>query len=340
MPRAFLITNRRYDLSPPLPSPKESNEDTSDSATGFFNWNAIYERNFSANYPDTEADVQAEAQDLSLHNRQRHCDGRQSLSPRFTSVDLTKAKDSKVPSMANADLPAPPPVSNALNGPMLDLASSMATSPSSSFSEGSESGSSLGTESHICPDCGKRYSTSSNLARHRQTHRSVTDKKARKCPHCEKVYVSMPAYSMHVRTHSQGCECPYCGKCFSRPWLLQGHIRTHTGEKPFKCPICSKAFADKSNLRAHVQTHSTNKPYVCERCGKAFALKSYLYKHEESSCMRMHRITGSTSSTNEQLAPSPSLTVVNPINIASPIIQHPIKRLLMQHTVTSSFMHT
>uniref|UniRef100_A0A1B0D808 Escargot/snail protein homolog n=1 Tax=Phlebotomus papatasi TaxID=29031 RepID=A0A1B0D808_PHLPP len=82
---------------------------------------------------------------------------------------------------------------------------------------------------HVCPECGKKYSTSSNLARHRQTHRSLEDKKARRCPHCDKVYVSMPAFSMHVRTHNQGCECPHCGKCFSRPWLLQGHIRTHTG---------------------------------------------------------------------------------------------------------------
>ncbi|GFO30525.1 transcriptional repressor scratch 1 [Plakobranchus ocellatus] len=146
-----------------------------------------------------------------------------------------------------------------------------------------------GLDPYECAECGKRYSTSSNLARHRQTHRSVCDKKARKCPHCDKVYVSMPAYSMHVRTHNQGCQCPHCGKKFSRPWLLQGHIRTHTGEKPFACNQCGKSFADKSNLRAHIQTHSTEKPYVCGRCGKAFALKSYLYKHEESSCMRGQR---------------------------------------------------
>ena len=137
----------------------------------------------------------------------------------------------------------------------------------------------------VCSDCGKSYSSSSNLARHRQCHRPDPDMKA--CPHCDKEYSSPAALNMHMRTHTAGCKCPFCGKSFSRPWLLQGHIRTHTGEKPYSCTQCNKSFADKSNLRAHVQTHSDVKPFSCTRCGKKFALKSYLTKHEESSCLRM-----------------------------------------------------
>lgn len=94
----------------------------------------------------------------------------------------------------------------------------------STDSESNKSRHSKKAERYQCPDCNKSYSTQSGLVKHQEFLCTTQVKKSFSCKHCDKVYVSLGALKMHIRTHTLPCKCKLCGKAFSRPWLLQGNV--------------------------------------------------------------------------------------------------------------------
>lgn len=111
----------------------------------------------------------------------------------------------------------------------------------------------------------------------RKTHRCLFDG-------CGKTFTSSHRLKRHRLTHlsHRPLKCGFEG-CDSRFYYqsdLKRHRRIHTGERPFECKNCDKRFIQKSELEIHKLTHTGEKPHTCEICNKGFIRKVNLERHK------------------------------------------------------------
>eukprot|EP00475_Leptophrys_vorax_P039845 TRINITY_DN7280_c0_g2_i1.p1 TRINITY_DN7280_c0_g2~~TRINITY_DN7280_c0_g2_i1.p1 ORF type:complete len:467 (-),score=70.72 TRINITY_DN7280_c0_g2_i1:30-1430(-) len=140
-----------------------------------------------------------------------------------------------------------------------------------------------GERPYVCTelDCGRNFVKKSNLTRHMLIH---TGDKPFECADCGKKFRQRRNLSRHKTIHSQEkpYECTQCGWKFRRRSNLLTHFRIHTGEKPFICDICGKSFRQRGSLSSHIHTHSQEKAFECSVCGEKLSRLSSLRRHNRS----------------------------------------------------------
>ncbi|XP_023561156.1 zinc finger protein 92 homolog [Octodon degus] len=136
-----------------------------------------------------------------------------------------------------------------------------------------------GEKPYACGECGKRFRRSFALLEHERIH---SGEKPYACAECGQTFTRSSNLVKHQIIHSdeKPFSCAECGKLFRRSFALLEHERIHSGEKPYECVHCGKAFSRSSNLIEHERTHSGQKPYLCDRCPKAFTGISQLIHHQ------------------------------------------------------------
>ncbi|GMR38425.1 hypothetical protein PMAYCL1PPCAC_08620, partial [Pristionchus mayeri] len=115
-----------------------------------------------------------------------------------------------------------------------------------------------------CNDCGRKFSQSAALSKHKRTHLDDEDVRLpHKCLQCGKRFHQHGALTRHENTHldeDKRCpfKCKHCGKTLTQLQNLELHENKHLDDndprkKKFDCAICENVYTDRSALLNHTK---------------------------------------------------------------------------------------
>ena len=119
---------------------------------------------------------------------------------------------------------------------------------------------------YLCDYCAKAYKHKSGLERHKEAHHTdEKDKKPKRkytCELCGSIVTTLVGYRQHLKRHEglKNFVCRHCGRKFGTAGHCKNHEKIHTGEKEFMCPICAKLFNNQGSLYNHLYRYAVHGP--------------------------------------------------------------------------------
>jgi uncharacterized Zn-finger protein len=117
---------------------------------------------------------------------------------------------------------------------------------------------SCSSSSHVTSDENKSSSleaTSESKQEITETRTLTRHTKKISCEFCGKVFSHTGDLNKHRRRHTgeRPYPCPQCDKRFSHASNLLRHQKIHSGETPHQCPTCARRFSRKDKMVNHIK---------------------------------------------------------------------------------------